>query len=122
MSKINASVTVKFVQVDLASQASIRSAAKSISSFVDKIDILINSAGVMALEEFQTTKEGVEIQFGTNHLGHFLLTNLIMSKILAAGKGARIVNLSSTGFELAGVRFDDYNFKVREFEIEALRE
>lgn len=67
----------------------------------------------MAIPDFETTEEGIELQFGINHVGHFLLTNLLMPKILAAGRGARIVNVSSNGYELAGVRFDDYNFEVK---------
>lgn len=118
MKMLNPSVDVKFTKVDLASQVSVRAAADEINSLVEKIDIIINSAGVMALNEFETTKEGIELQFGANHIGHFLLTNLVIGKVLAAGKGegARIVNLSSTGFELNGVRFDDWNFEVCELE------
>lgn len=66
----------------------------------------------MAVKDYTTTAEGIELQFGANHIGHFLLTSLLMPKILAAGKGARIVNVSSFGYLSAGVRFDDWNFKV----------
>ena len=109
---INASITVSFVHLDLADQASIRKTADAVSAKVEKIHYLINCAGVMAVPTFETTKDGIELQFGSNHIGHFLLTNLLLSKILTAGKGSRIVNVSSNGYELAGVRFDDYNFKV----------
>lgn len=108
---LNPSIAVSFIHLDLADQSSVRKAAQDVSEKVEKIDILINCAGVMAIPEFQTTKEGVEMQFGSNHLGHFLLTNLLTGKILKAGRGSRIVNVSSTGFELAGVRFDDWNFE-----------
>ncbi|TEY46849.1 hypothetical protein BOTCAL_0312g00060 [Botryotinia calthae] len=65
----------------------------------------------MAPAEYRTTAEGVEIQFGANHVGHFLLTNLLMPAIIAAAsEGARIVNLSSNGWALGEVRLDDYNF------------
>lgn len=67
----------------------------------------------MAIKDYQTTKDGVEMQFGSNHIGHFLLTNLLMPKILAAGRGARIVNVSSFGYMSGGVYFDDPSFKVR---------
>jgi NAD(P)-dependent dehydrogenase (short-subunit alcohol dehydrogenase family) len=69
----------------------------------------------MARPTFETTKDGIELQFGSNHIGHFLLTNLILGKVLKAGAegGARIINVSSTGFEMGGVRFEDWNFKVR---------
>lgn len=66
----------------------------------------------MAIKSYQTTSEGIELQFGVNHIGHFLLTSLLMPKILAAGKGARIINVSSMGYMNSGVRFDDWNFKV----------
>ncbi|KAK6601162.1 short-chain dehydrogenase reductase family [Botrytis cinerea] len=75
------------------------------------IHTLINNAGVMAPPDYRTTAEGLEIQFGANHVGHFLLTNLLMPAIVAAAsEGARIVNLSSQGWSLGEVRFDDYNF------------
>jgi NAD(P)-dependent dehydrogenase (short-subunit alcohol dehydrogenase family) len=113
---INPSIITKLVLCDLADQASIRSAAAKINADVDieKIDVLINCAGIMARPTFEVTKEGIELQFGSNHIGHFLLTNLILGKVLKAGAegGARVVNVSSTGFEIGGVRFDDWNFKV----------
>jgi len=109
---INSSITVSFVHVDLADQASIRKTADVVSARAKKIHYLINCAGVMAIPTFETTKDSIELQFGSNHIGHFLLTNLLMPQILAAGKGSRIVNVSSNGYELAGVRFDDYNFEV----------
>ncbi|KAF7853557.1 uncharacterized protein EAF02_011862 [Botrytis sinoallii] len=109
---LNPSITTHFVPLDLASQKSIRKAASLINSLVEKIDILINNAGVMAVPAYQTTEDGIELQFGCNHIGHFLLTNLVLEKLLTAGRGgqARIVNVSSTGYELGGVQFDDWNF------------
>lgn len=101
---------MKFVQLDLTRFASIRSAAEAITNSVKKIDVLINNAGIMGVKEYTLTPEGLESQFGANHIGHFLLTNLLLPKIGAAGKGARIVNLTSNGLELHEMRFDDYNF------------
>lgn len=66
---------------------------------------------VMAVKDYTVTKEDVEMQLGVNHLGHFLLTNLLMQKILAADRGARIINVSSLGHLCSGVR-EDWNFKV----------
>ena len=66
----------------------------------------------MAIKKYTTTIEGIETQFGTNHIGHFLLTKLLMPKILAAGKGARIINVGSFGYLTGGVQFDDHNFNV----------
>ena len=110
--EIDPKVQTSFVKLDLADQASIREAAKEINSSVDKVDILINCAGVMAVNPYTTTADGIEMHFGSNHIGHFLLTNLIMDKIVKAGKGARIVNVTSLGYELCGVRYEDWNFKV----------
>ncbi|KAH7336129.1 hypothetical protein BKA65DRAFT_527065 [Rhexocercosporidium sp. MPI-PUGE-AT-0058] len=108
---INPSIATSHIHLDLASQTSIRKCAGDINAKVDKIDVLINCAGVMAVPGYETTEEGIELQFGCNHVGHFLLTNLLMGKIVRAGKGARVVNVSSNGYQLAGVRFEDYNFE-----------
>jgi NAD(P)-dependent dehydrogenase (short-subunit alcohol dehydrogenase family) len=65
----------------------------------------------MAPKDYKTTAEGIEMQFGVNHIGHFLLTYLLMEKILTAKSGARIINLSSFGYIMSGIR-DDWNFEV----------
>ncbi|KAK0511869.1 hypothetical protein JMJ35_005719 [Cladonia borealis] len=106
----NPAVRTKFINLELGSQASVREAAASINANVEKIDVLINNAAVMACP-FSKTVDGIESQFGTNHIGHFLLTNLIMPKILAAGPGARIVNVSSVSHRMADVNLNDYNFE-----------
>ncbi|THV52704.1 hypothetical protein BGAL_0071g00120 [Botrytis galanthina] len=108
---VSPSTTVKFVHCDLGKYSSIKTAAESILATTPKIHILINNAGVMAPANYTTTAEGLEVQFGANHVGHFLLTNLLMPAIVAAAsEGARIVNLSSMGWSLGEVKFDDYNF------------
>ncbi|KAJ8065611.1 hypothetical protein OCU04_006286 [Sclerotinia nivalis] len=109
---LNQSITTHFIRVDFASQKSVREAAALINGLVDKIDIMINNAGVMAVPTYQTTEDGVELQFDSNHIGHFLLTHLLLDKILKASReeGARIVNVSSTGYKLSGVQFNDWNF------------
>lgn len=104
-------VKVRFVSLDLASQKSVRSAANEINAMVLKIDLLINNAAIMACPYYKT-EDGIESQFGTNHIGHFLLTALLMNKILAAGVGSRIVNVSSSAIQ-GTIRYDDYNFQVR---------
>jgi NAD(P)-dependent dehydrogenase (short-subunit alcohol dehydrogenase family) len=101
---------VTFVPISLDDPDSVRSAANSINSSIDKLDVLINNAGIMATKDFTTNRDGVEIQFATNHLGHFLFTKLLLPKILAAGPGARIINLTSLGHKVGPVRFNDYNF------------
>ncbi|OTA70418.1 WW domain-containing oxidoreductase [Hypoxylon sp. EC38] len=106
----NPNVTVRVLQLDLGSLAAVREAAATLKSWTDvpHIDILVNNAGIMAVD-YAVTPDGFESQFGTNHLGHFLFTNLIMDKILAA-KAPRIVNVSSDGHRLNPIRWYDYNF------------
>ncbi|MBX7542073.1 SDR family NAD(P)-dependent oxidoreductase [Qipengyuania sphaerica] len=99
---------------DLASLDSIRKAGAEANERFDKMDLLINNAGVMACDEAKTA-DGFEMQFGTNHLGHFLLTNLLMP-LVEKGDHPRIVNLSSRGHHIAPVDFDDPNFERRDYE------
>jgi NAD(P)-dependent dehydrogenase (short-subunit alcohol dehydrogenase family) len=103
-------VKVKFITLDLGSQKSVRNAAAQINALAAKIDLLINNAAIMACP-YAKTDDGIESQFATNHIGHFLLTKLLMEKILVAGTGSRIVNVSSSAIR-GTIRFDDYNFQV----------
>ncbi len=119
ISSLAPSLAVKSITLDLSSQASIRTAAKEILSLTDKLDIIINNAAVN-VPDFETTKEGIEMHFGTNQVGLFLLTNLLLPAVLvaASAKGVkkgdtRVVNLSSAGHRLSGIRFSDYNFKKK---------
>jgi NAD(P)-dependent dehydrogenase (short-subunit alcohol dehydrogenase family) len=73
---------------------SIKAFADAFNDKYDRVDILLNNAGIMGLPERQITAQGYEKQIGVNHLGHFLLTNLLLSKIRASEEG-RIVNVSS---------------------------
>jgi NAD(P)-dependent dehydrogenase (short-subunit alcohol dehydrogenase family) len=108
----NSNVSVKFVQCELSDQDNVRSAAEKILSDaeISKIDVVVNNAGLMAILEYQVDKQGNEMQFSANHIGHFLITNLIMPKILAAGAGARIINLTSLGHRIGPFRFNDPRF------------
>ncbi|KAF2444082.1 NAD(P)-binding protein [Karstenula rhodostoma CBS 690.94] len=109
LAAINPAVKTRALHLDLASQASIRRAAAQVNAYdEDHIDVLVNNAGVMA-GPYRTTAEGLEMQFGANHLGHFLFTNLIMEKLLAAPH-PRVVNISSDGHRLSGIRWDDVGF------------
>ncbi|KAF2661580.1 WW domain-containing oxidoreductase [Lophiostoma macrostomum CBS 122681] len=106
----NGDVETRVLALNLSSQARVREAAKEVLAYPEPaIDVVVNSAGVMG-GPHKTTEEGLELNFGSNHIGHFLFTNLIMPKILAA-KTPRIVNVSSSGHRLGPVRFDDYNFQ-----------
>jgi len=97
-------------KLDLASLASVRECAEQLGNSLDKIDILLNNAGVMTCPELRT-QEGFEMQIGTNHFGHFLLTNLLMPLMKRAAPGARIVNVSSLAHESGEMYFDDINFE-----------
>lgn len=105
---------VETLVCDLASLESVRVAAKEANERFDKIDLLINNAGVMA-PPLERTAEGFELQFGTNHVGHFLLTNLLMP-LVEKGDRPRIVNLSSRGHHFDHVHFDDPNYEQRDYE------
>ncbi|KAG0649771.1 Short-chain dehydrogenase TIC chloroplastic [Hyphodiscus hymeniophilus] len=106
------SVSTKFVPLDLASQASVRAAAATISSSVESIDILINNGGIMVCP-YAKSEEGIEMQFATNYVGHFLLTNLLVGKLLKGGgrEGVRVVNVSSSAHGSGVIRWDDVNFE-----------
>ncbi|XP_054716538.1 retinol dehydrogenase 13-like isoform X1 [Uloborus diversus] len=101
----NAKVLIK--SLDLASFKSIRRFASEILQSEPKINILINNAGVAACPKW-LTEDGYEMQFGTNHLGHFLLTTLLLDRIKASAP-ARIVNVSSLAHIFGNINFKDIN-------------
>ena len=93
------------MELDLASLASIRAFADAFRSRYQAFHILLNNAGVMALP-YRRTADGFEMQFGTNHLGHFALTGLLLEPLLATER-ARVVTVSSTVHQIGRMRFDD---------------
>ncbi|MCC3293711.1 SDR family NAD(P)-dependent oxidoreductase [Arthrobacter sp. zg-Y411] len=96
--------------LDLTSLDSIRSAAQSIRAAHPRIDLLINNAGVMYTPK-RTTADGFELQFGTNHLGHFALAGLLLDRLLPV-PGSRVVTVSSTGHRIrAAIHFDDLQWE-----------
>jgi len=103
-----------FALVDLGSLTSVREAAKNILERFPAINILINNAGVMATP-FGHTADGFETQFGTNHLGHFLLTNLL-APALIAGAPARVISLSSAAHQRGDIQWDDINFQTSPYD------
>jgi len=107
-------IEVAVEELELASFASIRAFAARFNVAHDALHILVNNAGVMACAQ-GTTADGFELQFGTNHLGHFLMTCLIAPTLLA-GAPARVVVLSSRGHHQSPVVFDDVNFEHRPYE------
>jgi NAD(P)-dependent dehydrogenase (short-subunit alcohol dehydrogenase family) len=99
-----ADVTVQ--RLDLASLTSVREAAGELRARHERIDLLVNNAGVMYTPR-GTTADGFELQFGTNHLGHFALTGLVLDRLLAT-PGSRVVTVSSIGHRIrARIHFDD---------------
>jgi NAD(P)-dependent dehydrogenase (short-subunit alcohol dehydrogenase family) len=93
------------MQLDLASLASVRRFAADFAAARASLDVLCNNAGVMATP-YRTTADGFEMQLGTNHLGHFALTGLLLDRLLAAPR-ARVVNVSSNAHKMGRIRFDD---------------
>jgi NAD(P)-dependent dehydrogenase (short-subunit alcohol dehydrogenase family) len=94
----------------LGSLNSIRSAAAEVRATHPRIDLLINNAGVMYTPK-QTTADGFELQFGTNHLGHFAFTGLLLDRLLPV-PGSRVVTVSSTGHRIrAAIHFDDLQWE-----------
>lgn len=108
---------IRSVVVDLSSFPSIRTAAAQIKTLTPGLDIVINNAAVNPLTR-QLTEAGIELHFGINHIGLFLLTNLLLPQIKIATKtngvngSTRIVNLTSQGHRMSPIRFCDINFET----------
>ncbi|MGI8663045.1 MAG: oxidoreductase [Acidimicrobiales bacterium] len=96
---------VETIAVDLAELATVRSCAELVVATVPALDVLVNNAGVMALP-FRRTADGFELQLGTNHLGHFALTGLLLP-VLHRAPAPRVVAVSSNAHRLGRIRFDD---------------
>jgi len=101
---------VELQELDLGSLESVRAAADNLRTKYDRIDLLINNAGVMYPPK-ETTKDGFELQFGTNHLGHFAFTGLLLDRLLPV-PGSRVVTVSSIGHRIkAAIHFDDLQWE-----------
>lgn len=110
ISRRNPGASVALQELDLTSLDSIRSAAEQLRADHDRIDLLVNNAGVMWTPK-STTKDGFELQFGTNHLGHFAFTGLLLDRMLPV-EGSRIVTVSSIGHRIrADIHFDDLQWE-----------
>lgn len=103
--------TLELVALDLASLKSVRACADGLVAAGRKFDVVIANAGVMACP-FGHTADGFETQFGTNHLGHFVLVNRLLPVI---APGGRVVSLASSGHRFADVDLDDPNFETTEY-------
>ena len=103
---------VELVEADLASLKSVRKAADEILAKKQPLDVIIANAGVMACPQGKTA-DGFETQFGTNHLGHFVLVNKLVPLVKSGG---RIVTLSSAGHQISDVNLEDPNFERTEYQ------
>jgi NAD(P)-dependent dehydrogenase (short-subunit alcohol dehydrogenase family) len=100
---------VATVQVDLASLASVREAAEELRGRYERLDLLINNAGLMMPPQGRT-EDGFELQFGTNHLGHFALTGLLLDRMLTV-PGSRVVTVSSIGHRMGRIDFGNLQWE-----------
>jgi NAD(P)-dependent dehydrogenase (short-subunit alcohol dehydrogenase family) len=105
---------IEVEELELGSLASIRAFAERFLARHDALNILVNNAGVMACP-FARTSDGFELQFGTNHLGHYLMTGLLAPALLR-GAPARVVSVSSRGHQMSPVVFDDIHFERRPYD------
>src|ERR1700743_76840 len=104
--------TVRFEMLDLANLKSVRGLAEKMLAQGKPLHLLINNAGVMAYPERRLTEDGFEAQFGTNHLGHFALTGLLLP-LLKKAPGARVVNVSSLAHRGGKIDFDNLQAERR---------
>ena len=102
---VTSDASVEILEVDLADLDSVAAAAKQFLADHDRLDVLVNNAGLMALPH-QTTTQGFEMQFGVNHLAPFALTGHLLDRLLAT-TGSRVVAISSTGHRPGRINFDD---------------
>jgi NAD(P)-dependent dehydrogenase (short-subunit alcohol dehydrogenase family) len=101
------------MELDLANLASVKNFVDAFRSAYSRLDLLINNAGVM-IPPLSKTKDGFELQFGTNHLGHFALTGRLLD-LTVKTPGARIVNVSSGAHKYGRIDFDDLNWEKRPY-------
>jgi NAD(P)-dependent dehydrogenase (short-subunit alcohol dehydrogenase family) len=107
--KVAADAAPEIVPLDLADLDEVRACAQRLTDELDQLDVLMNNAGVMAIPH-QRTKQGFEMQFGTNHLGHFALTGLLLP-ILRQAHAPRVVTVSSVVHRAGRIRFNDWEKK-----------
>ena len=100
---------VDVMELDLSNLASVRGFSDAFHLQHQALHVLCNNAGVMAIP-YRQTADGFEMQFGTNHLGHFALTGLLLDRLLAT-EGSRVVNVSSGAHRMGKIRFDDLQWK-----------
>ena len=104
----NPTASLEVMPLDLADLNSVRSFSEAFSNKHNRLDILMNNAGVMALPKHWETADGFEMQFGTNHLGHFALTGLLLDHLLST-PNSRVVTTSSNAHKIGRIQFDNIN-------------
>lgn len=109
----NRKANVNLILVDLASLKSIKVFSERFKKQYSKLDLLINNAGVM-MPPYSKTEDGFELQFGTNHLGHFALTGLLI-ELIKNTPNSRIVNISSNAHNWGNIDFDDLTWEKRKY-------
>ena len=109
VAKVASGAAPEVVPLDLADLEVVRACAERVTNRLDHLDVLMNNAGVMAIPR-QRTKQGLEMQLGTNHLGHFALTGRLLP-LLRRTPSARVVTVSSGGHRAGRIRFDDLNWQ-----------
>ncbi len=109
----NENAEVEIMKIDLSDLSSVKEFADEFVKKYDKLDILINNAGVM-IPPYSKTKDGFELQFGTNHLGHFALT-LQLLDLIKSTLNSRIVTVSSGAHKFGNINFDDLNWDSRKY-------
>lgn len=109
---------VRIMELDLASLESVRRFSEEFRKNFSQLDLLINNAGVM-MPPYSKTADGFELQFETNHLGHFALTGLLLDLILKT-KNSRIITVSSTAHRAGKLDFDDLNCEKHKYKNENL--
>lgn len=112
--------SVEVGELDLADLASVHRFANGLEARAEVIDLLINNAGIMAVPTRRLTKDGFELQFGTNHLGHFALTGLLLPALLRAAS-PRVVTVSSIAHKGGKIQFDNLNGERRYSDLSAYK-
>ena len=109
----NPNTDIQVMLLDLSNLESIHKFTENFKKKFNKLDLLINNAGVMN-PPYTKTKDGFELQFGTNHLGHFALTGLLID-LIKKTPSSRIVNVSSTAHKIGKLNFEDLNWETRPY-------
>lgn len=107
--------TIHIIVLDLISKDSIKRFADTFMKHYKRLDILLNNAGVVSLENYRTNDDGIEMHMATNHLGHYMLTGYLMP-LIKKTQDARIVTVTSGGYKFGEIDFEDFNWTNRDYD------